>query len=76
MREIKYYRNRKLYDTIESRYTNLTEIVTMIKNNEDFYVVHKDTQQDVTARVLTEALQLVNVPVGTLKDLINKSEVV
>jgi polyhydroxyalkanoate synthesis regulator protein len=44
--------NRKLYDTVESRYVTLDEIAHMIKLGDDVLVVEERTERDLTAVTL------------------------
>jgi polyhydroxyalkanoate synthesis repressor PhaR len=46
---IKRYTNRKLYDTVESRYVTLDEIADMIKAGADVKVIDNRTKEDLTA---------------------------
>ena len=46
---IKRYTNRKLYDTVESRYVTLDEIAEMIRAGTDVKVVDNRTKDDLTA---------------------------
>jgi polyhydroxyalkanoate synthesis repressor PhaR len=46
---IKRYTNRKLYDTVESRYVTLDEIAEMIKAGAEVKVIDNRTKDDLTA---------------------------
>lgn len=56
MRTIKRYRNRKLYDTLDSRYITLVGLGELLHNGEDIRVIDAKTQQDITGTVLTQVL--------------------
>lgn len=53
---IKRYPNRKLYDTEESRYVNLDELATMIREGLDVKVVDHKSGEDMTGMVLAQIL--------------------
>jgi polyhydroxyalkanoate synthesis repressor PhaR len=48
--------NRKLYDTVESRYVTLDEIAHMIKLGDDVLVVEERTEKDLTAVTLLQII--------------------
>jgi len=48
-RLIKRYTNRKLYDTLESRYVTLEEIARLVREGEDVSVVDNETSEDLTS---------------------------
>ncbi len=48
-RLIKRYTNRKLYDTLESRYVTLEEIARLVREGEEVTVVDNETSEDLTA---------------------------
>ena len=56
IRTIKKYSNRKLYDTLESRYVTLKDLVNMIKNDVSFKVIDNKTKDTITKDVLINAL--------------------
>lgn len=56
MRVIKRYPNRKLYDTIDSRYITLPELANLIKSGEEFQVVEKVSGEDRTSQTLTQIM--------------------
>lgn len=51
-RELKRYKNRKLYDSVESRYVALAELVQWIQAGEIISVVEAGTGEDATAQTL------------------------
>lgn len=56
MRTIKKYQNRKLYDTQEKQYINLTQIARLAKEGEEIKVIDNGNGQDITASTLTQVL--------------------
>ena len=55
-RIIKRYANRKLYDTLRSRYVTLDQITGMIRAGEDVKIVDNTSKEDLTALTLTQIL--------------------
>ncbi|MBI2082119.1 MAG: hypothetical protein HYT76_00985 [Deltaproteobacteria bacterium] len=55
-RLVKRYPNRKLYDTLSSRYVTLEEIAEMIREGEDVQVIDNKTQDDLTSVTLTQII--------------------
>ncbi len=53
---IKRYTNRKLYDTVESRYVTLDEIAEMIRNEEDVRIIDNRTKEDLTSVTLAQII--------------------
>lgn len=53
---IKRYGNRKLYDTVQSRYVTLNEIYSYVENNQPVQVINNTTQEDITSATLLNAL--------------------
>jgi len=51
---IKKYGNRRLYDTATSRYINLEEIATLVRDGKEVRVVDAKTGQDLTRVTLTQ----------------------
>jgi polyhydroxyalkanoate synthesis repressor PhaR len=56
MRTIRRYSNRKLYDTKESRYTNLTSVAQLIRQDDEDIQVVSNSDQDLTAQTLTQII--------------------
>ncbi len=54
-RIVKKYGNRRLYDTRESRYVNLDELLDLV-TAEEVRVVDAGSGEDLTERTLTQAL--------------------
>jgi polyhydroxyalkanoate synthesis repressor PhaR len=53
---IKKYGNRRLYDTVNSRYVNLDEIAALVRKGKDVKVVDAKTGQDRTRVTLTQII--------------------
>ena len=56
LRVIKKYPNRRLYDTVESRYITLEDMRRLVMQRVEFSVVDKRTQQDITRPVLLQVI--------------------
>ncbi|PIE70708.1 MAG: transcriptional regulator [Deltaproteobacteria bacterium] len=54
--KIKKYANRRLYDTRQSRYITLAELSDMIREGKQVEVYDSNTQEDVTAFILTQVI--------------------
>ena len=70
METIKKFKNRKLYSTKLSKYVTLTDLVTRLRNKEEFTVLEHGTNNDITNKTLKQALVNVNIPEDTLRRLI------
>ncbi len=55
-RTIKKYPNRRLYDTVESRYITLADIRRLVISRIDFVVIDKKTQGDITRSILLQVI--------------------
>ena len=55
-RVVKKYPNRRLYDTVESRYITLADIRRLVIERIDFVVIDKKTQQDITRSILLQVI--------------------
>ncbi|MGH8133119.1 MAG: polyhydroxyalkanoate synthesis repressor PhaR [Steroidobacteraceae bacterium] len=55
-RTIKKYPNRRLYDTVESRYITLADIRRLVLEHVDFVVIDKRTQADITRSILLQVI--------------------
>jgi polyhydroxyalkanoate synthesis repressor PhaR len=55
-RVIKKYPNRRLYDTIESRYITLADIRRLVVERIDFVVVDKKNNGDITRSILLQVI--------------------
>jgi polyhydroxyalkanoate synthesis repressor PhaR len=55
-RTIKKYPNRRLYDTVESRYITLADIRRLVIDRIDFVVIDKKTQEDITRSILLQVI--------------------
>jgi polyhydroxyalkanoate synthesis repressor PhaR len=72
---IKRYTNRKLYDTVESRYVTLDEIAEMVKAGIEVRIVDNRTKEDLTSVTLAQIIfeeekKTSKMSLRTLKDLI------
>jgi len=76
VRKIKRYKNRKLYDILNSSYVNLGDLLGFVKNGEDVLIVNSDTNEDITAEFLLKAFidgelsKDLSVSLGAIKSLI------
>jgi polyhydroxyalkanoate synthesis repressor PhaR len=55
-RVIKKYPNRRLYDTVESRYITLADIRRLVMDKIDFLVIDKKSQEDITRSILLQVI--------------------
>jgi polyhydroxyalkanoate synthesis repressor PhaR len=55
-RVIKRYANRKLYDTLESRYVTLEQISEMIRRGEEVKVIDNNSKEDLTSVTLAQII--------------------
>ncbi|MBX5483391.1 MAG: polyhydroxyalkanoate synthesis regulator DNA-binding domain-containing protein [Myxococcaceae bacterium] len=53
---IKRYTNRKLYDTMESRYVTLDEIAEMVKQGTEVRIVDNKSKEDLTSVTLAQII--------------------
>src|SRR5574337_740742 len=72
---IKRYTNRKLYDTVESRYVTLDEIAQMVKAGTEVKILDNRTKEDLTSVTLAQIIfeeekKTSKMSLRTLKDLI------
>jgi polyhydroxyalkanoate synthesis repressor PhaR len=72
---IKRYTNRKLYDTVESRYVTLDEIAEMIKQGLEVRIIDNRSKEDLTsvtlAQIIFEEEKKKNrMPLGMLREII------
>ena len=72
---IKRYTNRKLYDTVESRYVTLEEIAEMVKSGAEVKIVDNRTKEDLTSVTLAQIIfkeekKTSKMPLGMLRDII------
>jgi polyhydroxyalkanoate synthesis repressor PhaR len=72
---IKRYTNRKLYDTVESRYVTLEEIAEMVKAGAEVRIIDNRTKEDLTSVTLAQIIfeeekKTSKMSLRTLKDLI------
>ncbi len=55
-RIINKYPNRRLYDTVISRYITLDEIRQLVLQNVDFQVIDKRSKEDITRSILLQVI--------------------
>ena len=55
-RVIKKYPNRRLYDTVESRYITLADVRKLVVDRIDFVVIDKKSQNDITRSILLQVI--------------------
>jgi polyhydroxyalkanoate synthesis repressor PhaR len=55
-RIIKKYPNRRLYDTVESRYITLADVRRLVTDKVAFIVIDKKTQEDITRSILLQVI--------------------
>jgi polyhydroxyalkanoate synthesis repressor PhaR len=55
-RTIKKYPNRRLYDTVESRYITLADIRRLVIERIDFVIIDKKSQADITRSILLQVI--------------------
>jgi polyhydroxyalkanoate synthesis repressor PhaR len=72
---IKRYTNRKLYDTVESRYVTLEEIGEMVKAGAEVRIIDNRTKEDLTSVTLAQIIfeeekREGSMPLGVLKRII------
>ncbi len=56
MRVIKKYPNRRLYDTVESKYITLADVRTLVLAGIEFYVSDQKTGEDITRSILLQII--------------------
>jgi polyhydroxyalkanoate synthesis repressor PhaR len=74
---IKRYTNRKLYDTVESRYVTLDEIAEMIKAGAEVKIIDNRTKDDLTSVTLAQIIfeeekKTSKMSLETLRDMIRQ----
>lgn len=55
-RLIKRYGNRKMYDTLESRYVTLDNVAELVRGGEDLRIVDNETGEDLTAVTFAQVI--------------------
>jgi polyhydroxyalkanoate synthesis repressor PhaR len=55
-RVIKKYPNRRLYDTVESRYITLADVRRLVVERIDFLVIDKKNNADITRTILLQVI--------------------
>jgi polyhydroxyalkanoate synthesis repressor PhaR len=74
---IKRYTNRKLYDTVESRYVTLDEIAEMVKQGHEVRIVDNRTKEDLTSVTLAQIVfeeekKKSQMPLSVLREIIRR----
>jgi polyhydroxyalkanoate synthesis repressor PhaR len=74
---IKRYTNRKLYDTVESRYVTLDEIAEMVKQGIEVKIVDNRTKEDLTSVTLAQIVfeeekKKSQMPLDVLREIIRR----
>src|SRR5260370_9586802 len=72
---IKRYTNRKLYDTVESRYVTLDEIAQMIEGGAEVKIIDNRSKEDLTSVTLAQIIfeeekKRSQMPLGVLREII------
>lgn len=75
IRVIKRYTNRKLYDTVESRYVTLDEVSDLVKEGTDVRIIDNRSQADLTSVTLAQIIlekekKAAHMPLGILRDIV------
>jgi polyhydroxyalkanoate synthesis repressor PhaR len=76
---VKRYSNRKLYDTVESRYVTLPQIAELVRQGQDVRIIDNNTKEDLTRMTLAQILyeeerkQSRALDLTALKDLLHSS---
>jgi polyhydroxyalkanoate synthesis repressor PhaR len=55
-RVIRKYPNRRLYDTVESRYVTLADVRRLVVDRVDFIVLDRKSQLDITRSILLQVI--------------------
>jgi polyhydroxyalkanoate synthesis repressor PhaR len=74
---IKRYTNRKLYDTVESRYGTLDEIAEMIKAGTEVKIIDNRSKEDLTSVTLAQIIfeeekKKSHMPLQVLREIIRR----
>ena len=74
---IKRYTNRKLYDTVESRYVTLDEIAEMVKQGVEVKIVDNRSKEDLTSVTLAQIVfeeekKTTRMPLSVLREIIRR----
>lgn len=74
---IKRYTNRKLYDTVESRYVTLDEIAEMIKQGLEVKIIDNRSKEDLTSVTLAQIIfeeekKQSQMPLAVLREIIRR----
>lgn len=73
-RIVKRYQNRKLYDTQESKYMTLKDLVGIVSSGQEVQVIDNLTKGDITGQTLLQAIVEsetdAQTDINTLKEII------
>ena len=72
---LKYYSNRNLYDTNESRYTNHLEVIEHLKKGLDIEIIDHNTGHNIEDVILCEVIKSVKLTKEQLVELIVNADV-
>ncbi len=77
LKVIKRYTNRKLYDTVESRYVTLDEIAEMVKLGVEVKIVDNRSKEDLTSVTLAQIIfeeekKRNRMPLAMLREIIRR----
>jgi polyhydroxyalkanoate synthesis regulator protein len=61
------YSNHKTYSTLQKKYVNLDYLLQKVKDKEDFTVTEKDTGNDVTSKVVRQAVATSNLSIEQIR---------
>lgn len=81
VRVVKRYSNRKLYDTVDSKYVTLPQIAEIVRRGEEVQIIDNNSKEDLTRVTLAQILleeerkqaQARTLPLTALKDLLHTS---
>ena len=73
-RLIRKYVNRRLYDTVESRYVNLEDLRRLVAEGSDIQIVDQATGRDITSSVLLHIIASADTEGG--HELLDRGQVV
>lgn len=76
--QIKKYGNRRLYSSSETRFVTIDEVADAVRSGQKVVVTDGDTQQDITAEILTQILlenrRAQHFPIEMLEQMIRLNE--
>ncbi|MBF0366610.1 MAG: hypothetical protein HQK50_13640 [Oligoflexia bacterium] len=75
-REIRRYRNRKLYDVVQSCYITLGELGEYIRAGDSINVIEQDSKKDLTALTMIQVLHLLEKESHTEQDKVMLNRII